>query len=85
MIKEVQNIQNNDIPDDKDFDDDASAFATKTIESASGRDIYDAFKHCPDDVRWKTNTKNNSTIAYNFINIALQLGQNYPRARLYVL
>ena len=40
MIERSQNLQNYDVPNAKDFDDDASALTTQTVESLSVRDIF---------------------------------------------
>ena len=35
MTEHSQNLQNDDVPDVEDFDDDASAFTTQTVDSLS--------------------------------------------------
>jgi len=40
-IERPQNTENVDVPDAKDFDDDASVFTTQTVNSSSGGDIID--------------------------------------------
>jgi len=41
MIERSQNLQNYDVPNAKDFDDDASAFTTQTVESLLVGNIFD--------------------------------------------
>ena len=40
-IERLQNLQNDAVPNAKDFDDDASAFTTQTVYSLSVGDIFD--------------------------------------------
>ena len=47
LPKQVNNADNDDVPDYEDFDDDASLFTTASIDSASGRDIYGNPTLCP--------------------------------------
>ena len=47
LPKQVNNANNDDVPDYEDFDDDASLFTTASIDSASGRDIYGNPTLCP--------------------------------------
>ena len=55
-----QNTENHDVPDNKDFDDDASCFTTGTVDSVNATNIYGNNGMGPGDEGDDNNTNQHS-------------------------